>query len=207
MVAQVQDDNLLAAGRVLREALAGRPLLGLAHVAAAGEEIHVQAAADPLHHADQCFLLDPDLHPEVLLGPLVDPVAGSRGGDDCLGVLPVRIRGQLARAVLDGVPVHVAGQPRLADDVSQALVRPLGVRDQVAGDELVVELAQGQLETLRRVLADDGVGLRDDRQRRPCEALMDELLPAHSAASRSSCGGRKVKRQTSSNVWVSSHLP
>ena len=63
---------------------------------------------------------------------------------------------------LDGVPVHQAGQARVADDVAEALVGALGVGDQVARDELVVKLAQGQLEPLRRVVADDGVRLPDD---------------------------------------------
>ena len=82
----------------------------------------------------------------------------------------MRVARQVARPVLDGVPVHQAGQARVADDVAEALVGALGVGDQVARDELVVKLAQGQLEPLRRVVADDGVRLPDDVERSRCRS-------------------------------------
>lgn len=52
----------------------------------------------------------------------------------------MRQSSQVPGAVLDRIPVDQAGQARVADGSAEALVLRLRVRDQIAGDELVVEL-------------------------------------------------------------------
>ena len=99
-----------------------------------------------------------------------------RGGDDGGRIVPVRVVLQAAGAVLDGVPIDQTGEPRIADDVAEPLVGTLRVGDQVAGDKLVVELAQGQPEALRRVVGNDLVRLPDDAQGGGRKPLVDELL-------------------------------
>ena len=74
VVAQVDHCGGLAALFLLDQTLAGSPHLALTRVALAGEIGHVELGADAFKHADEGFLLDPDLNIVLLPLPEVDGV-------------------------------------------------------------------------------------------------------------------------------------
>ncbi len=73
----------------------------------------------------------------------------------------MRVFSKMSSTIDDGVPVDVAGESRVDDDVSEANVGREGVGDQVACDELVVELTECEIESLFDKFFDDFVGLFD----------------------------------------------
>ncbi len=66
----------------------------------------------------------------------------------------------LPGAVLDGVVVDVAVPPGLSQQSDDALVRLLGVLDELPGHQTIVDLPDGQAH--RTILADDVLDVRDD---------------------------------------------
>jgi len=87
----------------------------------------------------------------------------------------------LAGAILDRGPIDEPGSAGVFDDPAKVLVFALPVLDQVAGDELVLELSQREREALCLVLRDDGVGLLNYGQGRLVELRLDEGFVAHGA--------------------------
>jgi hypothetical protein len=75
VVAEVEDDRALPLLDVAGEALPGAPVLGRGVVPLLGVEVHLEPVAYLADDALQRLLLDPDLRPERLVGPLVDAVA------------------------------------------------------------------------------------------------------------------------------------
>ena len=75
--------------------------------------------------------------------------------------MPLR---NLARPVLDRIPIDEPREPRVVYEVGEALVAPLRVLDVATRDHLVVELAHGEHETLSLVLLDDPVQNVDFRE-------------------------------------------
>ena len=161
VVAQVDDRRLLAGLLTFDQSLGRPPHLALARVAPAGEVGHVQLGADAFDHANQGILFNPALDVILLRVPQVHGELIGAGPDDGSRAGPVRAAPQVPRAVFNRVPVDQARQPAVVHHVAQRLVALDRVRDQVAADELVVKLPQGQLESLGLVLGDDLVGLVD----------------------------------------------
>src|SRR5260370_2236366 len=116
-------------------------------------------SADALDHAEQRTCFDPNLRPPDLVAPRILAVLARGIRDDVGRIVPGRMGVDLAGAVLDGVPVDLAGAAAVLDDFAQALAFRLFVLKQVAGDDLIIKLPQRYPETLPPVFSHDLVAL------------------------------------------------
>ncbi len=187
VISEVQEDDVLPLVAPALQPAGGFPHFRLRDVPAARKMVDVEALADLADDADQGVLLDPHLHIVALACPVVEVVGVGGRVDDAAGVAPVRITPQVARPVLDGLPVDQAAQPGVADKVAEVLVAALVVGDDVAGDHLIVDLAKCEPEALPGVVSDDGVDLLDQLQALGPEVFRHILNFWHCAGS--SLGG------------------
>lgn len=88
----------------------------------ARKERHIEFIAHAFDDADQRIFLDPHFRTELLPFPHVDAELLRAATDDFLRSIPMREAHQVARTVLDRVPVDEAAQARVVDDGAQAFV-------------------------------------------------------------------------------------
>ena len=161
MVAEVEDERLLAAEDRLLEPLACLVLGALGVVATAGEVRNAILAADAFDDADQALFLDPDLGADRLIEPPILAILARDRLDNCGRVFPRCDVMDVPGSVLDCVPVDQPRPARCGDDMAEPLVFALLVLDQPSRDELIKKLAQGQGKTARLIFDDDRVRLLD----------------------------------------------
>ncbi len=108
---------------------------------------------------------------------------------------------EVAGPVDDVVPIQKASEAAPVDDVAEPLVGLLAVGEEPAGDELIVELAEGQVITLGLVLGADVGGGGDDADgvgprvpRLIADAAHAEVLSAAGVASMTSTDGLPRRR-------------
>jgi hypothetical protein len=155
----------------------GEPQARVAHreltrVASGREVGHSPLAAHVSHHADQCVLLHPHFGAIFLALPQVLRVVLDLAAEEVSGAIPRGGEGDLAGAVLHRVPIADAGVSGIDHGAAEQVVVLLRVGEQVARNELVVELAKGQLVAAALVLLDDRIGLVDHLR---CVALEASL--------------------------------
>ena len=80
---------------------------------------------------------------------------------------------EVPRPVLDRLPIDEAREARVVHDGAEPLVFLDAVRDEVARDELVIQLSKGQGVPLGPVLVDDPVREVDRRETLRREVLRD----------------------------------
>src|SRR5271157_2918455 len=90
----------------------------------------------------------------------------------------------LAGAVLDSFPVKQAAVTRVTDDLVEALVLSQDILDPTSGHELIKQLAQRQLESLRHKLGNDQIRSIDNRKGGAMRPIGHECFSRHNTYSR-----------------------